>query len=587
MWHPLTSLSHLLDYELFGLEPAGHHLTSLLFHIASTLLLFGILKRMTGAIWASAFVAAAFALHPLNVESVAWVAERMNVLSTFFWLLTIAAYIRYAERPGVGRFLLVVWVFGLSIMTKAMVVTLPFALLLLDYWPLNRLQWRRRVEQEDSSEPQAHQTGSQGVSIWHLLLEKTPLFLLTIGLSTVTYIAQQKGGVMSDLGNVPLKYRAANALVSYVTYIRKMVWPSRLAVFYPHPFDKLPLWQVLASALLLLIITIAVILLIRRRRYPAVGWFWYMGILVPVIGLVQVGSQAMADRYTYLPFIGLFIMIAWGLPDLLAKWRYRSVALVAAALAVLLALAVCTRLQLRHWRNNKALFEHAISVTGDSFVMNNNYANILNRIGQVENAIGYFYRALRIKSNSPEVHNNLANALGKLGRIDEAIKHFKKALELRPGFAQAHYNLAIALDKQGEIDEAIGEYRLALRFRPDNVDTLNNLGFALAKKGNFNEAIEHYRKALKLEPENVIAHGWLGLALAAVNRFDEAIEQFQIVLKASPDDLEMHCNMGILLDKQGKTDEAIKAYRRALQINPNYTKARNLLKAAEAAQQNR
>jgi tetratricopeptide (TPR) repeat protein len=234
-----------------------------------------------------------------------------------------------------------------------------------------------------------------------------------------------------------------------------------------------------------------------------VGWFWYMGILVPVIGLVQVGSQAMADRYTYLPFIGLFIMIAWGLPDLLAKWRYRSVALVAAALAVLLALAVCTRLQLRHWRNNKALFEHAISVTGDSFVMNNNYANILNRIGQVENAIGYFYRALRIKSNSPEVHNNLANALGKLGRIDEAIKHFKKALELRPGFAQAHYNLAIALDKQGEIDEAIGEYRLALRFRPDNVDTLNNLGFALAKKGNFNEAIEHYRKALKLEPENV------------------------------------------------------------------------------------
>ncbi len=587
MWHPLTSLSHLLDYELFGFEPAGHHLTSLLFHTASTLLLFSILKRMTAAFWSSLFVALAFAVHPLNVESVAWVAERMNVLSTFFWLLTIAAYIRYAQRPALGRFLLLVLVFGLSVMTKAMVVTLPFALLLLDYWPLGRLQLKRVSDERDLEQTESEQVDGRRVPLWRLFLEKIPLFVLVGALSAVTFIAQQRGGTMSGLGNVPLKYRLANALVSYVAYISKMVWPSRLAVFYPHPFDKLPLWQVVISALLLLAITITVIWLARRRKYVAVGWLWYLGILVPVIGLVQVGAQARADRYTYLPFIGLFIMIAWGLPDLLAKWKYRSVALGAAALAVLLALSICTRLQLRHWRNNKALFEHAISVTGDNFVMNNNYANILNRIGQVESAIDYFYKALRIKSNSPEVHNNLGNALGKLNRIDEAIKHYKKALEMRPNFAQAHYNLAIALGKQGKIDESIGEYRQALRFRPDNADTLSNLGLALAQKGNFDEAVEYYKKALELEPEDVIAHGRLGLALAAIRKIDEALEQFRIVLKASPDDVEMYCNVGILLGKQGKTDEAIKAYRRALQINPEYTKAQQLLKAALSKQENR
>lgn len=285
MWHPLTSLSHLLDCQLFGLNPAWHHLTSLLLHIASTVLLFGILKRMTGAIWAGAFVAAAFALHPLNVESVAWVAERMNVLSTFFWVLTIAVYIRYAERPGLSRFLLVVLVFGLSIMTKAMVVTLPFALLLLDYWPLGRFQLKRDGGEQNLSETESGQAGPGGPAVWRLFAEKIPLFVLSAILSVITFIVQRRGGTMSGLGSVPFRFRISNALVSYVAYIKKMIWPTHLAVFYPHPFDKLPMWQVVASALLLLIVTIAVILLIRRRKYPAVGWFWYLGILVPVIGL--------------------------------------------------------------------------------------------------------------------------------------------------------------------------------------------------------------------------------------------------------------------------------------------------------------
>jgi tetratricopeptide (TPR) repeat protein len=587
MWHPLTSLSHLLDCELFGLNPTWHHLTNLLLHITSTLLLFGILKRMTAAFWPCLFVALAFAVHPLNVESVAWIAERKNVLSAFFWMLSIAVYIRYAERPGVVRILLLVLVFALATMTKPMVVTLPFVLLLLDYWPLGRLQWKRRGEQEDLSASKAGQTRSQGVSIWCLLLEKTPLFLLTIGLSAVTYIAQQRGGVVSDFGNISLKYRAANALVSYVTYIGKMIWPSRLAVFYPHPFDKLPLWQVIISALLLLIVTIAVILLIRRRKFLAVGWLWYVGTLVPVIGLVQVGAQARADRYTYLPFIGLFIIIAWGLPDVLAKWRYRKITLRAAAMAALLALSVCTRMQLRHWQNNELLFEHAINVTSDNFVMCNNYANILDKTGQAEKAIEHFNEALRMRPNSPEVHSNLGNTLRRINRIDEALVHYQKAIKLKPDLAEAHYNMAISLAKQGKNDEAIVKYLDALQFRPNDVDTLSNLGYVLAQKGKFDEAVRYYKKALHVEPENTIAHGRLGLALANIGNIDEALEQFRIVLEASPDDIEMHCNVGILLEKKGKTDEAIKAYRRALQINPEYTKARQLLKAALSKKENR
>lgn len=580
MWHPLTSLSHLLDCQLFGLNPTWHHLTNLLLHIASTLLLFGILKRMTAAFWPCLFVALAFAVHPLNVESVAWIAERKNVLSGLFWMLTIAVYIRYAERPGLCRFLLLVLVFALATLTKPMVVTLPFVLLLLDYWPLGRLQWKRLSEQENFSKPGPEQAGFQRASIRRLLLEKIPLFLLTIGLSAVTYIVQQKGGVVSDFGNVPLKYRAANALVSYVTYIRKMVWPSRLAVFYPHPFDKLPLWQVAASALLLITVSVAVFWFARSRKYLTVGWLWYMGTLVPVIGLVQVGAQARADRYTYLPFIGLFVIIAWGLPDLLAKWRYQKITLWGAALAALLALSVCTRMQLQHWRNNQTLFEHALAVTGDNFVMNNNYANILDKTGQPEKAIEHFNKALQMRPNSAEVHSNLGNVLRRLNRIDEAIMHYEKAIKLKPDLAEAHYNLAISYAGQGRTDEAIAKYLDALRFRPDDVDTLSNLGYALAQKGKFDEAVEYYKKALEIEPENIIAHGRLGLALANIGKIDEALEQFRIVLKSSPDDIEMHCNVGVLLDRQGKTDEAIKAYRRALQINPDYTKARNLLNAA-------
>jgi len=323
MWHPLTSLSHMLDCQLFGLVPFWHHLTSLLFHIAGTLLLFWILKRMTGAVWLSAFVAAVFALHPLNVESVAWVAERKSVLSSFFWMLTIAAYLRYAERPGIDRYLLVVLVFCLALMAKPMVVTLPFALLLLDYWPLGRFQWGRQSREESSMQSESAKVSYRNSPSWRLVVEKIPLFILSAVLSVITFIAQKSGGAVMWTDSLPLNFRIPNALVSYLTYIGKMFWPSRLAVFYPHPRGTVSIWLAVVVALLLLALSIWVIRSARSRRYLLVGWLWYLGTLVPVVGLVQAGGQARADRYMYLPMIGLLIIITWGLCELAAKWRYR------------------------------------------------------------------------------------------------------------------------------------------------------------------------------------------------------------------------------------------------------------------------
>ncbi len=584
MWHPLTSLSYMLDCQLFGLNPRWYHLTSLLFHIAGTLLLFGILKRMTGAIWPSFFVAAAFALHPLNVESVAWVSERKNVLSGFFWMLTIAAYISYAKRPSMGRLLVVVLIFALSTMAKPMVVTLPFVLLLLDYWPLGRLRWQHQSKEQDCLHSESIQLNYQGPSAWRLFAEKIPLFILSVILSAITFIVQQRGGVVSKLDNVPLKLRMTNAFNSYAIYIVKMIWPSRLAVFYP--LEKLPIWQVAAVVLLLLAVSAGVICLARSRKYLPVGWLWYLGTLVPVIGLVQVGAQARADRYAYLPFIGLFIMIAWGLTDLLAKWRYRKIILGTAAAAVLLALSIVTRLQLNHWRNSTALFEHAINATEDNFIMHNNYANVLNEMGQLDKAIEHYYKSLQIKPDSAEAHNNLGIALYDLGKLNEAIEHYKKALELNPNFSNPHYNMAVVLTKQGKTDEAIAEYHQALRFRPDDIDALSNLGLILAKQGNFGKAIEYYKKALELEPDDVITHGRLGLVLVRVGNINGAIKEFQIVLSARPKDAEMHFNLGVLLEQQGKIIEAINAYHQALQINPDYTQARERLRAALTTKEN-
>jgi len=601
MWHPLTSLSHLLDYELFGLNPFGHHLTSLLIHIANVLLLFWVLKRLTGAVWPSAFVAAVFAVHPLQVESVAWVAERKNVLSAFFWMLTIAAYIRYTERPSIGRYSLVVLTFSLGLMAKPMVVTLPCVLLLLDYWPLQRLPGRTYFPGQSRGENSPHtrsaKAGHQQLSLWRLLGEKVPLFILAAVVSAITYIAARSGGVVSGLESIPISYRAANAVISYATYIEKMIWPSGLAVFYPHPGGNFSVVQMVASVALLVIISVCCIYFFGSRKYLATGWLWYLGVLVPVIGLVQAGAQARADRYMYIPMVGLLIMVVWGTDDLVAKWRCRGVTSVLLAVVIVSAAMVCASLQLRHWQDSAALFRHTLNVTRNNYVVQNNYANLLRDSGRVDEAIEHYTRCIEIRSDSPEVHNNLGNALAAKGRTVEAIVHYEKAIELvksqkssgrsLPVLAEAYYNLAEALRIQKRFQDAIEHYAEALKLKPNDVDALHGFGLTLAELNRFDEAVKCYRRMLELEPNNVIARGLLGLALASQGKVDEAIEQLRIVLSRRPDDVEMYCNVGILLEQQDRTDEAIKEYRRALQINPAYDKARYLLDAALAKQDSR
>ncbi|MHC4259670.1 MAG: tetratricopeptide repeat protein [Planctomycetota bacterium] len=579
-WHPLTWLSHMLDCEVFEMEAGAHHFTNVLLHAANTVLLFVVLARMTGGLWASGFVAAVFGLHPLHIESVAWVAERKDVLSTFFWLLTMWAYVRYAEKPKVVWYLLALALFALGLMAKPMLVTLPFVLLLLDYWPLERLQLRKLPGGLDAQERETR-SNKRRTPILYLVLEKVPFLVLTVVSSCVTFFVQRKGGAMPGMEMLGLRSRVENAIVSYVAYIVKMIWPSRLGVLYPRPAGGLSTTNVVVCGAVLLLVTICFILLIRWRKYPAAGWFWYVGTLVPVIGLIQVGVQARADRYTYVPLTGLFIIIAWGIPELFGKWRYRKPLLGLLAGAVLAAMIAATSVQLRYWKNSIALFGHTLDVTKNNWIMHGNYAGVLREAGDVDGAMEQLDKALKLKPDSAEVRCNVGNALSDMDRLDDAIQQYRHAIRLDKNFAEGHYNLAVALAKKELIDEAIAEYREAWRLNKRNLDALNNMAYLLDnKKGQFEEAINLYEKAIALEPGNIIAHGRLGLALAKAKRFDEAIEQFHIVLKAWPNDVEMYCNVGLLLERQNKTSKAITYYRKALEIKPDNARARKYLELA-------
>ena len=492
-WHPLTWLSHMLDCELYGLNPKGHHLTNLLLHVTNALLLFLVLFRMTGAPWRSIFVAALFAIHPLHVESVAWVAERKDVLSTLFWILTIWAYAHYADRPGLNRYLLVLLLFALGLMAKPMLVTLPFVLLLIDYWPLGRLRLAQLIPATSSE--------NQGTPVFSLILEKVPLLALTAVSILVTVLAQQKGSGLAPVDLIPIKARFLNTPVSYVGYIAKMVWPRNLAVFYPHPGSDLETWQAAGAAILLVCITLAVIWTRRRHPYLIVGWLWYLGTLVPVIGLVQVGLQAMADRYTYVPLVGLFIMVAWGVPEILKGWRHGLTLLAVSTSIVFLAFTVCTWSQLRHWRNSITLFTQALNVTSNNYVAHLNLGLALRVKGNLDDAIYHYNEALRIKPNYALAHNNLGVALKNKGQIREAMYHYIEALQINPDYAQAHNNMGVVLGMQGKLVEAAEHFYQALRLNPDYAGAHYNLGKIKAEQGKFEEAYDHFSQAIKLRPD--------------------------------------------------------------------------------------
>jgi tetratricopeptide (TPR) repeat protein len=518
-WHPLTWLSHMLDCQLFGIEPGWHHLTNLLLHIINTLLLFSVLKRMTGALWASGFVAVALALHPLHVESVAWISERKDVLSTLFWLLTMAAYLWYVRRPGLSRYLLTLLCFALGLMAKPMLVTLPFVLLLLDYWPLGRFQLEQATKDAEPQGCKPANTSSQWRVFHRLIWEKIPLLALAVVSSIVTFIAQRSGGALVQTGTLSLDVRIANSLVSYLRYVTKMIYPSRLAVFYP--YHSLSLLLAIACLVILAVVTVAVIYAGRRRRYLTVGWLWYLGTLVPVIGLVQVGSQSMADRYTYVPLIGLFIIIAWGVSDVSARWRYQKIVLTICYATVLTILLISTRMQVRHWQNSFTLFERTLAVTEDNSITNNHYGAFLLEQGRFEKALAQFNEALRISPGFHEAHKNKGSALLDMGKFDEAIATFGELLLAAPDWPNAHYWLGVAYARKGAYQQAIKPFKEALQLSPDWPEAYNDLALVYLLLGRYDLAIENYKQALRLKPDYPQAINNLKIALAKQQQLSE------------------------------------------------------------------
>ena len=571
-WTPVTFLSHMITVELFGMEPSAHHLVNLLLHFLNTLLLFLLLRWMTGALWPSAAVAALFAIHPLHVESVAWISERKDVLSMFFGLLTIGAYVRYSRVPTVGRYLVMVLAFALGLMSKAMLVTLPCLLLLIDYWPLGRLRpvgWRDVAER---------------IIWWHLVKEKLPLFGMAAACLLITYLALERDEALYSLATLPFGARLANALVAYVAYIKMMFWPTGLAVIYPHPGATLPLWQPVAAAVVLVAISLLVMMGGRRWPYGVTGWFWYLGTLVPVVGLVQAGEQAMADRYTYLPLIGLFLIIAWGVADFVNGRLERKIAMALVAGVVLSLLFVGARVQVGYWRNSITLFEQTLRVTSDNHVAHNSLGGALAKRGKRDEAVAQYREALRIKPSYTRARSNLGLLLTEQGKLDEAIAHFSRVLEIRPNYASAHNNLGLALARQRDLPRAVAHYTESLRLRPDNEKAHNNLGLALAEQGKLPEALAHYAESLRLRPDYEKAHNNLGIALAEQGKLPEGMAHFSEAVRIDPAFAEAHINLGLVLAQQGKLTEAIAHYSQALEIQPGLASVRRHLEEARLRQ---
>ncbi|MBM4104025.1 MAG: tetratricopeptide repeat protein [Planctomycetes bacterium] len=575
-WHPLTWLSLMLDCQLFGPNPGRMHIVNVVLHLANTLLLFAVLRKMTGSLWPSAFVAAAFALHPMHVESVAWITERKDVLSTLFLLLTLAAYAGYVKRPSVFKYIVSLILLALGLMAKPMLVTLPIVLLLLDYWPLNRLD--SLPAKASDRQPRKPALSPDRRAIWYrVLIEKIPFFVLTAVSSGITFIVQRAGGAMEYSKAPALQDRAANAFLSYAKYIGKMFWPQNLAVFYPFDADGFPFWQIALCAILVLGISVFVIRFGQTRKYLPVGWFWFVITLIPVIGLVQVGEQSCADRYTYIPYIGLFVMIAWGLPELLSKWPYRNAALGVTAALVLTALGLVAYRQTGYWNNSIALFSHTLDVTQNNYVAYNGLGAAYSNLGRWQEAIEVLGKAIRIEPDYGEAYTNLGDSYKGLGRWQEAIEAYKQALKIKPDYAVAYNNLGTIYGHVGRWQEAIEAFKQAVQFKPDHAVAPNNLGIAYSNLGRWQEAIESYQQAIRIRPEYAEAHYNLGNAYANLGRWQEAVEAFNQAIRLKPDDAKAHYAIANVFLSEGNFGEAIRHIKRYLEIEPNNIGAKNNL----------
>jgi Flp pilus assembly protein TadD len=534
-WNPLTWLSYMVSVGLFGLSAGPELLINAVLHAFNSMLLFVLLYAMTRAVWKSAFVAALFAVHPLHVESVAWVSERKDVLSTFLEFLTLWAYLWYTRRPGAVRYLAVAVAFAAALLAKPMVVTLPLLMLLLDYWPLGRLA----VEQAEPS-------GVDRNSLRQGIIEKLPLFGVALLVGIVTVVTQQKSGAVAGLTKLTIGFRIANALVAYVEYIGKMFWPARLSALYPlHP---LPPYLVAGSAIVLAVTSAAALRWGRAYPWIPVGWLWYLITLLPVVGIVQVGSQAMADRYTYVPLVGLSVILAWGASELTAGLSSRKSLLAVAAAVVILGCTIAARAQVGYWQDSLALWTHAVEVDP-------------------------------LSDTSQRL---LADARAKNARYQEALPHYEEALRIEPGNAEAHTGLGYAYAGEGKAEDAIRQYREALRLKPDQMDAHNDLALALAGEGKFEEAIGHYNEALRLKPYAPDTHSNLGVSLFRTGRTSEAEAQLNEALRQQPDNADAHNNLGILFANEGRLADAVLHFQRAVELRSDFEAARRNLSIALA-----
>lgn len=603
-WHPLTTISHMLDCQLYGLQPWGHHFTNILLHAVAAVLLFLALCELTAShavvgigdagrgqqsrlqdrsnFWASAFVAAFFAIHPLRVESVAWIAERKDVLSGVFFALTLLAYARYArtDRFSMVRYATVLVLLALGLMCKPTLVTLPFVLLLLDYWPLGRTQnssaAAARLRETVQHRHRLRVTSAWQAAPWlHLILEKIPLIVLSAASCVATILVQREA--LNSIGVLPLGERLANAVVAYVKYIGQMIYPAHLAVLYPYPEGGPPVWEALASLLCLVIVSVLVVL--WRKGYPffLTGWFWFLGMLVPMIGIVQVGSQPMADRYTYLPEIGLYILVTWGGIALVEALRYKREVLALTGLLIIVALVTRSYLQASYWQYSETLWSHTLDVTHKNYIAQNNLAGVLLDKGQVDEAIARYREAVEITPSVASVQSNLGNALVRKGQVDEAIVQLQKALQIDPAYAEAYSYMGSALLKRGQMDEAIRYYQRAVQLNTSDADAYNNLGIISLRSGQVDQAIEYYKKAVAIKPGSAEMRYNLGNAFARKGNWEDAIASYTAALSTERDPIEgarVENNLGAGLERLGKFEEALEHFSRALQLNANYPEAR-------------
>ncbi|MCJ7772589.1 MAG: tetratricopeptide repeat protein, partial [Desulfobacterales bacterium] len=569
-WHPLTWLSHMLDYQLYGLNPGNHHITNVLFHILNTLLLFVIFEKVTGHLWRSAFVAILFSLHPMHVESIAWISERKDVLSTFFLMLTIWSYIRYNEKYKTSSYVFAILFYAMGLMSKPMVVTLPFVLLLLDYWPLKRFTIEGKRDPPKIRDHHIH---------FRLLFEKIPFLLMAIVSSVLTYIAQSRGGAVTSFDTLPFINRVSNAIHSYVHYIYKMIFPSKMAIFYPHPI-LIPTWMFIINFSIILFLTILFVKLSSRYRYLFVGWFWYLGTLFPVIGIIQIGKQAMADRYTYIPYIGLFIIITWGISDLLERYQWKKKKIAAVTALITILLMTTAWIQTRYWSNNIKLFQHAVEVTKNNSVANQYLGLAYVSNGMIDKGIEHYLLALRVDPHYQIAHNNLGIALARKGRISEAIFHYQEAIRINPKDAKAYNNLGGALLTMGNADDALKQYRKALLLDSNYADAYYNIGIVYHTKGNLTNAISNYMKAIEYSPDNSKAHTNLGVALEMKGKTSKAIKHYEMALRLNTNLPEANYHYANALFKKNKFKESIIYYKKVLEIQPKHSGAKSGLKAA-------